>query len=131
MFTVLNGTPLLLHNNVGHLKPWIGIEVEGTKSNRDAIGAKLTLTCGTRKLVRWVTGGGSYLSSHDRRLVFGLGNAFGLGSGPNGPVQLEIRWPNGHTQTATGLKLNQYQKVIEQAVPSTSLGLLDGCIGRR
>jgi enediyne biosynthesis protein E4 len=125
VFTVLNDTPVLMHNNVGHLRSWIGIELEGTKSNRDAIGAKLTLTCGAKKLVRWITGGGSYLSSHDRRVVFGLGNV------PNAPVQLDIRWPNGQTQTVTGLKVNQYQKVIEQAVPSTSLGLLDGRTVRR
>jgi enediyne biosynthesis protein E4 len=107
VFTRLNDTPLLLHNNVGPLKPWIGVDLEGTKSNRDAIGAKLTLTCGTRKLVRWITGGSSYLSSHDRRVVFGLGE------GPKGPVELTIRWPNGNAQTVTGLKVNQYQRIVE------------------
>jgi enediyne biosynthesis protein E4 len=114
-FTGLNDTPLLLHNNVGHLKPWIGIELEGTKSNRDAVGAKLTLTCGTRKLVRWITGGASYVSSHDRRVVFGLGVA-SIGPGTLArPVLLEIRWPNGYIQTVTGLKINEYQKIVEQA----------------
>jgi enediyne biosynthesis protein E4 len=108
VFTRLNDTPLLLHNNVGRLKPWIGVELEGKKSNRDAIGAKLTLTCGTRKLVRWVTGGASYLSCHDRRVVFGLGDT------PKGPFKLDIRWPNGNAQTVAGLKVNQYQKVVEQ-----------------
>jgi enediyne biosynthesis protein E4 len=108
VFTRLNDTPLLLHNNVGRPKPSIGVELEGTKSNRDAIGAKLTLTSGTRKIVRWVTGGSSYLSSHDRRVVFGLGDA------PQGPFKLDIRWPNGNAQTVAGLKVNQYQKVIEQ-----------------
>jgi enediyne biosynthesis protein E4 len=112
VFTSLNDAPLLLHNNVGHLEPWIGIELQGTESNRDAIGAKLTLTCGTRKLVRWITGGASYLSSHDRRVVFGLGASIGPGT-PAGPLQLNIRWPNGHTQTVTGLKINQYQRIAE------------------
>jgi hypothetical protein len=107
VFTRLNDTPVLLHNNAGHLKPWVGIELEGTKSNRDAIGAKLTLTCGARKFVRWITGGASYLSSHDKRVVFGLGDA------PTGPFRLEIRWPNGNAQTVTGLKVNQYQKIVE------------------
>lgn len=108
VFTRLNDAPVLLHNNVGHLKTWVGIELEGTKSNRDAIGAKLTLSCGDRKLVRWITGGASYLSSHDRRVVFGLG------SDSTSPLQLEIRWPNGNTQTVSKLKLNQYQTIIEQ-----------------
>jgi hypothetical protein len=109
VFTRLNDTPLLLHNNVGRLKPWIGVELEGTKSNRDAIGAKLTLTCGARKLVRWITGGASYLASHDRRVVFGLGDA------PQALCKLDIRWPNGNAQTVAGLKVNEYQKVVEQA----------------
>jgi hypothetical protein len=108
VFTRLNDTPILLHNNVGHLKQWIGIELQGTKSNRDAIGAKLTLTCGAKKLVRWITGGASYLSSHDKRVVFGLGDT------PPGSVKLEIRWPNGNTQTVTALKLNQYQRIGER-----------------
>ncbi|HSU59555.1 MAG TPA: CRTAC1 family protein [Bryobacteraceae bacterium] len=107
VFTRLNDTPILLHNNVGHLKTWIGIELQGTKSNRDASGAKLTLTCGQRKLVRWITGGASYLSSHDKRVVFGLGDD------PAGEAKLEIRWPNGNAQSVTGLKLNQYQKIVE------------------
>ncbi|MBV9499861.1 MAG: CRTAC1 family protein [Acidobacteriaceae bacterium] len=109
VFTRLNEAPILLHNNVGHLKTWIGIELQGTKSNRDAIGAKLTLRCGARKLVRWITGGASYLSSHDQRVIFGLGEA------PTSPVRLEIRWPNGNTQAVTRLKLNQYQTIVEQA----------------
>jgi enediyne biosynthesis protein E4 len=108
VFTRLNDTPLLLHNNVGRLKWWIGVELEGKKSNQDAIGAKLTLTSGTKKLVRWITGGASYLSSHDRRVVFGLGDA------PKGPFKLDIRWPNGNAQTVANLKVNQYQKVVEQ-----------------
>jgi hypothetical protein len=109
VFTRLGDTPLVLHNNVGHLNQWIGIELEGTKSNRDAIGAKLTLQYGPRRLVRWVTGGASYLSSHDQRIVFGLGTS------PAGSVRLEIRWPNGNTQTVTTLKVNQYQKIVESA----------------
>lgn len=109
VFTRLNDTPVLLHNNVGRLKQWVGIELQGTKSNRDAIGAKLTLSFGTKKLVRWIIGGASYLSAHDRRVVFGLGE------GPEAPVRLDIRWPNGNTQTVSTLKLNQYQKIVEQA----------------
>ncbi|HEY7307269.1 MAG TPA: CRTAC1 family protein [Bryobacteraceae bacterium] len=106
-FTCLNDAPVLLHNNVGRLKPWVGIVLEGRNSNRDAIGAKLTLTNGAERSVRWITGGASYLSSHDRRVVFGLGGD------PAGPMQLEIRWPNGGTRTVKGLKLNQYQRIVE------------------
>ncbi len=107
VFTRLNDTPVLLHNNIGYLKRWIGIRLQGTQSNRDAIGAKLTLTGGSRKLTRWITGGSSYLSSHDYRVVFGLG------AGPAGPLRLDIRWPNGTAQSVTDLKLDQYQTIIE------------------
>jgi hypothetical protein len=105
VFTRLNETPLLLHNNAAR-KAWIGISLEGTKSNRDAIGAKLVLNVGGRKLARWITGVASYLSSHDKRVIFGLGDT-------PGALRLEIRWPNGDEQTVTGLKLNQYRKILE------------------
>src|SRR5436309_2790063 len=62
IFTCLNARPVLLHNNAGAENAWIGFQLVGTKSNRDAIGAKLTLRAGNRKLVRWITGGSSYLS---------------------------------------------------------------------
>ncbi len=107
VFTRLNGVPILLRNNAGREKRWLGVELEGTKSNRDAIGAKLTLTVGSRKLTRWITGGASYLSSHDRRVIFGLGDS------PSGVLRLDIRWPNGNAQTVTALKVNQYQKIVE------------------
>jgi hypothetical protein len=107
VFTRLNDTPVLLHNNVGHEKGWIGVELEGTKNNHDAIGARLTLTAGSRKLTRWITGGASYLSSHDHRVTFGIGGS------PPAPLRLDIRWPNGNEQTVTALKPNQYQKIAE------------------
>jgi hypothetical protein len=107
VFTRLNDAPILLHNNVGREKVWIGIELEGTRSNRDGIGTKLVLRSGGRKLTRWITGGASYLSSHDRRVVFGLGDFTA------GALQLDIRWPNGNEQKITKLKLNQYQKIVE------------------
>jgi hypothetical protein len=38
---------------------------------------------------------------------------FGLGDGPAGPVKLEIRWPDGKTETVTALKVNEYQRIVE------------------
>src|SRR5262249_22579050 len=72
VITRLGATPVLLRNNVGQNHPWVGFELEGTKSNRDAIGAKITVQVRKRKLVRWITGGGSYLSSHDKRVLIGI-----------------------------------------------------------
>jgi hypothetical protein len=106
----LNESPLLLRNNVGHKSRWIGFALEGTRSNRDAIGAKLSLHVGHTTLVRWLAGGASFLASHDHRVVFGLGN-----SGPISPLELEIRWPSGVVQRVSDLEFNQYHKITEAA----------------
>ena len=113
IFTCIGERPVLLHNNVGQKNSWIGVRLVGAKSNRDAIGARLTLRSVGRKLVRWITGGSSYLSSHDKRVLFGLGNLPASGS-----VDIEIVWPNGQTQLATALKINRYHQVTEQETKS-------------
>jgi hypothetical protein len=107
IFTCLDSRPILLHNNLGAKNSWIGFQLVGTRSNRDAIGAKLTLQAGNRKLVRWITGGSSYLSSHDKRVVFGLGKR-----APES-VDLQIVWPNGQTQNLSGLKPGSYHLMRE------------------
>jgi len=62
--------------------------LEGTKSNRDGVGAAVAITAGGRRQVAWRVGGGSYQSAADSRLHFGLG--------PNDRVQsVEVRWPSG------------------------------------
>ena len=109
IFTCIGDRPVLLRNNVGRQSSWIGMDLIGVKSNRDAIGAKLTLYVAGRKLVRWVTGGASYLSSHDKRVLFGLGNL-----PANHRVDIEIVWPNGAIQTATSLGINRYHRITEQ-----------------
>jgi hypothetical protein len=82
----------LLHGETRTPHHWIRLQLEGTRylnpagSNRDAIGARVTLRAGGRTLVRHVKGGGSYLSSHDRRLLIGLGAADRVD-------KVEIRWP--------------------------------------
>ncbi len=106
----LQDTPVLLRNNLGENSSWVGLQLVGTKSNRDAIGAKLTVRLGDRKLVRWITGGASIFSSHDYRVVFGLG------ANPGSPsTSVEIQWPNGVTQTVDGLAPKRYHKVVEPA----------------
>jgi enediyne biosynthesis protein E4 len=112
VFTQLDDKPVLLRNAAGRNHSWVGFELQGTKSNRDAIGAKITIDTGKRKLVRWITGGSSYLSSHDKRVIVGLGDGFVLGT-----VDAEIRWPSGTLQHASSLSLRQYHKIIESADP--------------
>jgi len=110
VITRLNGTPLLLRNNVGQDSGWIGFELEGTKSNRDAIGAKIVVTIGDRRIVRWIVGGSSYLSSSDKRVLVGLGH-----TPKSSRVDVEIRWPNGTGQKVANLPVNRYHRIIEGA----------------
>ena len=108
VFTRLGDRPVLLRNNKGQSNAWIGFELQGTVSNRDAIGARLSLTSGGQTLVRWVTGGSSFLSSHDKRILFGLGRGRASES-----LAAEIRWPNGQVQRVSGLAPNRYHRIVE------------------
>ena len=103
----LNAKPVLLENKIGREHRWVGLDLEGTKSNRDAIGAKLTLHSKPQQAVRWITGGSSYLSSSDKRVVFGLGTK------TEPKVSVDIRWPSGLAQTVSGLEINRYHKIRE------------------
>jgi len=67
----------------------------------------LTLQAGDRKLVRWITGGSSYLSSHDRRVLFGLGKA-----APE-PLELQIRWPSGRLEKFDNLTVDKIHTLKE------------------
>lgn len=108
VFTCLKDRPVLLRNNVGKDNAWIGFDLVGTKSNRDAIGAKLRLRAGGRELVRWINGGSSYLASHDKRVIFGLGSA----PAPR-VTDLEITWPSGRVQHLSNLEPKRYHKAVE------------------
>jgi enediyne biosynthesis protein E4 len=115
VLTTLNGPPILLHNNLGHENSWIGFELQGTTSNRDAIGARITVLLQDSRLVRWITGGSSYLSSHDKRVLFGLGHFPADGS-----INAEIRWPNGNIQKLSKLQSARYHHIVEQSAASSS-----------
>lgn len=108
-FVSLNDPPVLLRNEAAAGRRWLGVRLRGAVSNRDAIGAKLTLASGsnTRTLTRWITGGASFLASHDRRIVFGLG------PGGNTNAALTIQWPSGRIQHLTGLAPGRYHDIIE------------------
>ncbi len=105
----INGAaPLLLKNNAAQGNNWLGITLEGVTCNRDAIGAKVFWTAAGVKRSRLKTSGGSYLSSHDPRLVLGIGHAPQIDS-------LEIHWPlpSRHIDKFTSLPLNRYVRIVE------------------
>ena len=112
VFTTLNGAPVLLRNNVGQSNNWIGFKLQGTRSNRDAIGAKITVFSGNRLIVRWITGGSSYLSSNDQRVLVGL-----LHLPVEASVNAEIGWPTGDLQKLPKLEPNRYHRIKESFLP--------------
>ena len=81
-------TPFLLVNEAVNPNHWIGISTVGTKSNRDGIGASVSVFAGNRNWVQEVRSGSSYISSSDMRLHFGLGSATTID-------RIEISWPSG------------------------------------
>jgi len=108
VLTRLGAPPVLLRNDSKTENAWIGFELEGTAGNRDAIGARITVETGGRKLLRWITGGSSYLSSHDKRIVVGLGRV----AASTAP-RVEVRWPDGTVERPTGLQLGRYNHVVQ------------------
>ena len=105
----MNGAaPLLLRNRAGEGNHWVGLRLQGTTGNRDAIGALLTWSVGGAKKSRLRSAGGSYLSSHDPREVIGLGRATSLDG-------LEIRWPRPSTlvERIEKVPIDRYVKVVE------------------
>ena len=100
--------PVLLKNNAGEGNHWLGIRLQGTACNRDAIGALLTWSVGGVKRSRLKTHGGSYLSSHDMREVLGVGTAASI-------EWLEIKWPqpSGKVERFTDLPIDRYVTITE------------------
>ena len=98
---------VLLRNDVDNGNHWLGVELSG-RPYRDAVGARLSLEVGGRRLVRAVKGGGSYLSSGDRRVVFGLG-------ADSAVQRLTVRWPSGRTQVWEGavLAADRYWTLVQ------------------
>ncbi len=102
----INDRPNLYRNDGGNRNGWIGFRLEGTRSNRDAIGARVEITRGDRTQAKEVRSGESYLSHNDMRLLFGLGEAGGVDG-------LRIRWPNGDVEELGPLEGNRYWTVRE------------------
>jgi hypothetical protein len=83
--------PMLLVNVARNRNHWLGIAAVGTVSNRDGIGARVTLTAGGKSYVQEIRSGGSYISNSDIRLHFGLGAAAKVDG-------LEVVWPSGRRE---------------------------------
>jgi hypothetical protein len=99
-----------LHNATVAPGRFLVLQLEGTKSNRDAVGARVTVTAGGRRLTSWRIGGGSYLSASDPRLRFGLGDA-------DAAEAVEVKWPSGRVDQFRDLRANRYYHVREGDAP--------------
>jgi hypothetical protein len=101
-----NQAAMLLQNRVPSPNHWLTIQLVGTRSNRDGVGARVRLktAVGIQELER--TGGSSYLSSPDPRLHFGLGKATTV-------EQIEVSWPRGAKQQLTGVAVDQILRITE------------------
>jgi hypothetical protein len=103
----IDGAPMLLRNDggssAGH---WISLSLRGTKSNRNAVGARVELKAGGLTQIDEVHAGDSYISHSDWRLHFGLGAATTVD-------EITVRWPGGAVEKLTKVKADQVVKIIE------------------
>ncbi len=110
LISVNDAAPILLKNNAAKGSHWLGVNLVGKKSNPDAIGARVTYSAGGLTGSRMKVGGGSFLSSHDPRIVLGLGGHAKLD-------WVEVKWPQpgGETERFTNLPVDRYITITEGA----------------
>lgn len=108
LVAVNDGAPILLRNKAGLHSHWLGVRLTAKNANRDAIGARISYQSGDLKRTRFKVGGGSYLSSHDPRIVLGIGSRTKIDS-------LEVKWPqpSGKAERFTNLPIDRYITITE------------------
>jgi enediyne biosynthesis protein E4 len=98
--------PSLLVNDQSYGNHWVAFKTVGTRSNRDGIGAKITVKAGKRLLVDEVRSGSSYISQSDLRVHFGLGAATAMES-------VQVRWPSGLVEHFENLSVDAIHTLKE------------------
>lgn len=101
---------LLYRNEVGASRHWLQVRLIGTRSNRDAIGSRLTAVAGGLSQIREVDGGNGFSAQSSRVVQFGLGDHSRVDS-------LEIRWPSGTRQNLKNVAPDQQLTIREPAAP--------------
>jgi len=96
----------ILQNAMADLGDSVSFRLRGTQSNRDAIGARITVTIGNLRQAKYVQAGTGFLSRHSKELFFGLGKS-------SEPLKVAIRWPNGSTQSFQNVPRNHRIDVTE------------------
>jgi hypothetical protein len=106
--SVIGGSPELLYNTSQAHNHWISIQTIGTKSNRDGIGTRIKVVSESGLIQHnHVTTAGSYASSNDRRVHFGLGTDPRI-------KEIELLWPSGKIQSLHNVKADQILKITEE-----------------
>ena len=99
----------ILQNEIRDLPSSISFRLQGSKSNRDAIGAAITVESSSARQTRMVQAGTGFLCQHSKDVFFGLGNS-------QGSIKASIRWPSGHIQELRDLPLN-HRIWVEEGKP--------------
>ena len=104
-----NAAPTVLRQE-GARGNWLRVVLKGTRSNRSAIGARVTIAAGGQRQIAELSSGGSYYSQHERALYFGLGTASQV-------EQVLVRWPNGVTESWKSLSSGKTLLLVEGSAP--------------
>ena len=102
----LDGKPMILRNRGIPGRHWVSFELQGTKSNRLALNARVRIEAGGMTQTDEVHSGGSYISQNDLRIHFGLGSATKID-------KVEIHWPSGLVENLTNLDADHFYSILE------------------
>jgi enediyne biosynthesis protein E4 len=102
----IDGSPMLLRNHGIPGRHWVSLELNGTKSNRLALNARVKITAGGTTQIDEIHSGGSYLSQSDLRVHFGLGASTHID-------RLEIHWPSGLVEDFSNLAADHFYSLVE------------------
>jgi hypothetical protein len=105
MVVVHQNAPVTVLRNKRPAGNWVRVKLRGTTSNLDAVGAKVKALVGDRRLVRWVRGGGGYLSYFDPRIIIPLGE--------QDTADVTVRWPSGKTEQFEKLTKGTTHELVE------------------
>ncbi|HEV8631374.1 MAG TPA: CRTAC1 family protein [Thermoanaerobaculia bacterium] len=120
LFVANAGAAPYLYRNVIPAGPhWVELVLQGTRSNRDAIGAQVRLTAGGRTLLRQVDPGNGFGAQGTRRVHFGLGAADRV-------ERIEVRWPSGLRQMLGPVAVDRVQRLVEGSAAIETLGAPPG-----
>ncbi len=99
-------TPSLLHNTLKSANHWLKVQLQGTQSNRSAIGAAVTVETAAHKQIDVVLSQSSYISHNDARLHFGLGSE-------GAAAKITVQWPNGVSEQFPGTPADRLVRLVE------------------